>query len=197
VEEMLARLQKHQKERLRGFRLAEFVDPFVNREETPGLLNPLDFNLLCELLQSPPLERNTPVSREVLFLEAISFAGNTYAIWDSRRYRDSVVLYDHGKNGEKAGVIQSIFLHHHQLSTREMHTSQYLSVLEYTATQTDGCFRRYGQAGGFCCSLNPTTARLIRLESIICHVAVTTFDEEDMVHILPLSKVSICRSQEL
>ncbi|KAJ2932129.1 hypothetical protein H1R20_g4968, partial [Candolleomyces eurysporus] len=164
VEEMLARLQKHEKEYLRGFRLAESLNPFNNREgidegldilgQTAGQLNQSDFDLL-----------------EVKFLEAISYDGNTYAIWNSRRYRDSAVLYNHGNGGEKAGVIQSIFLHRHRLSTGESQTNRYLSVLEYAPTQTDEHYRR-----------------LIRLESISCHVAITTFNEEDMVHVLPISR---------
>ncbi|RXW15897.1 hypothetical protein EST38_g9952 [Candolleomyces aberdarensis] len=195
VEKLLDRMRVHEKERLRGFRLAEALDPF-NQEgendnfespEPDGQLAPLEFNMLCEVLQSSPEERNTPVSPRVTFVNAISYRNNVYAIWNSRRYRDSAVLYK-ADGEERAGVIQTIFLHHHRFSSGQTKRTRYLSVEEYKRTQNHDRYQVYGHAGGFLCDLGARRFRLIQLDSVIAHVAVTEIPEEAMVHILPISR---------
>jgi hypothetical protein len=192
-------MRVHEKERLRGFRLAQALDPFnQNSEEddvnhelqgTTGQLAPLEFNMLCDILQSSPEERNMLVSPRATFMNTISFHINVYAIWNSRRYRDSAILYKYGGE-ERAGVIQTIFLHQHRFSSGQTKRTRYLSVEEYRRTQNPDRYHRYGHAGGFLCNLGEKTPRLVQLESVIGHVAVTEIPEEAIVHILPISRVS-------
>jgi hypothetical protein len=205
VEKLLHRMRVHEEERLRGFRLAEALDPFnQNLDEddanlelrgTRGQLAPLELNMLCEDLQSSPEERNTLVSPKATFMNTISFDNNVYAIWNSRRYRDSTILYKYDDE-ERAGVIQTIFLHHHRFSSGQTKCTRYLSVEEYRRTQNLDRYQKYGYAGGFLCDLGGKTSRLVRLESVIGHVAVTEIPEEGFVHILPISRVSGTRGRQ-
>lgn len=198
VQRVLARMKGHQKEALRGFRLGEALDPFNEDdggyrllEGTHGELTLQEIELLTGFLQGDPSERNTVVLPDVTFLTAISHKNNIYAIWDSQRYRDSAILYQH-QGEERAGVIQKIFLHQHRLSSGEETTSKYLLLAEYGEADIEqDHFRRYGHAGGFTCRGPPQIMRLIALENVICHVAVTDVAEEGFIHILPINRVCV------
>ncbi|RXW16634.1 hypothetical protein EST38_g9220 [Candolleomyces aberdarensis] len=197
VRRMLSRMEGHQREALRGFRLTQALDPFNKDDDSSsqhvlegadGELTSQETELLADLLRRSPQERNTIVLPNVTFLTAISYKSNVYAIWDSQRYRDSAILYQH-EGEEQAGVIQKIFVHQHRSSSGEEKMSRYLLLAEYQHTDRDlDRFRRYGHAGGFTCRGSPQTVRLIPLESVICHVAVTDFAEEGLLHVLPINR---------
>ncbi|RXW15593.1 hypothetical protein EST38_g10261 [Candolleomyces aberdarensis] len=197
VQRMLSCMEGHQREALRGFRLTQALDPFNKDDDsssqhvlegTDGELTSQEMELLADLLRKSLQEQNTIVLANVTFLAAISYKSNVYAIWDSQRYRDSAILYQH-EGEEQAGVIQKIFLHQHRLSSGEEKMSRYLLLAEYQHTDRDqDRFRRYGHAGGFTCRGSPQTVQLIPLESVICHVAVTDFAEEGLLHVLPINR---------
>lgn len=202
--EMLSRMESHRRERLRGFRLAEGLDQSrqnvndrvrpVNADEVWGQhaeqLPAEEFNMLCAILQDDPQERDTPVRNSVTYLDAISQQANVYAIWESLKYKDSSVLYQ-DKVGRGAGVIQKIFLHNHQSSLGVRSMGQFFVVRRYEAIapELDG-FRQYGPAAGFCSRPLTNLLKVVPLRSVICHVAVTEFPEDEMVHILPVNRVS-------
>ncbi|KAJ2932109.1 hypothetical protein H1R20_g4996, partial [Candolleomyces eurysporus] len=190
-------MKGHQREALRGFRLAQALDPFNEDDDplghrllegTDGELSLQEMELLAELLQRNPSQRNAIILPNVTFLTAISHKTNIYAIWNSQRYRDSAILYQH-QGEERAGVIQRIFLHRHRPSFGEEKTSKYLLIAEYQLGDVaQDHFRRYGHAGGFICRGPPQMMRLITLDDVMCHVAVTDFAEEGLTHILPINR---------
>ncbi|KAJ2913364.1 hypothetical protein MD484_g7039, partial [Candolleomyces efflorescens] len=198
VQRMIDRMKGHEKERLRGFRLAEALDPF-NPTRAPageasisdgvkGKLVDRELELLTEILQAAPDERNTIVDPDVTFLSSISYHHDVYGVWNSQRYRDSAILYRY--NGDEcAGIIQKIFLHRHKTSRNEDTTSRYLLIAEYLPIAKDeDLFRKYGYAGGFSCLAGRQLVRLVRLESVICHIAATEIAEQSIVHVLPINR---------
>ncbi|KAJ2915181.1 hypothetical protein MD484_g5232, partial [Candolleomyces efflorescens] len=198
VQRMVDRMKRHEKENLRGFRLAEALDPFNPAKAATedacvsdgvmGELLPQELDLLTEILQAVVDERNTPVDPNVTFLSSISYQHDVYGTWNSPRYRDSAILYSHDGD-ERAGIIQKIFLHRHKTSRGEDTTSRYVLTAEYrTVARNEDRFRKYGSAGGFSCIPAPQIVRLIRLESVICHIAVTDITEQTIVHILPINR---------
>ena len=197
VEAMRLRLQTHDKERLRGFRLTETLDPFkvVDEQRFHGeggkseALPHDEYSMLCELLR---LQRDaeTPheaIERRATFLPAISHRQEVYAIWDSPRYKDSRILFK-WDGLERAGIIQRIFVQERTPPGRQ-EIRAYISVRVYERIDEEDPFDRYGGAGGFCCKLTPTSMRVIPLEAVVSHVAWTEFGDGG-IHVLPLNRVS-------
>ena len=209
VSEMVSRMQTHERERLRGFRLAEALDPFtppnMDSPEVPldslyqggvaGDLPNLEFDLLSSVLYAKPdFDRRAPLSRRATFLKAISHRQSVYSSWESLRFRDSAVLVD-DEGVEKAGLVQAIFLHRYPQTSGGLKTDAYLTVKTYEKVEGDDPYRRYGRAGGFCCKPDAKSLRIVTLDSILCHVALTRFESEgpgddSYIHVLPINRVS-------
>jgi hypothetical protein len=194
---LVGRMTMHDKERLRGFRLAEMFSldsPLgeSNGKQRCGELDNLCHQLLSTILQASPSERNVPVSRRVVFLEAITHRNSVYAIWESLRYKDSSVLYEDHRGCRTAGVIQDIFKLDHRYSSGEIAVLPFVVLRKYKPmAEEEDPYRRYGMAGGFSCELKLTPAvEIVALNSVLCHVAVTAFPEYNYTHILPINRVS-------
>ncbi|KAJ3544294.1 hypothetical protein NMY22_g2823 [Coprinellus aureogranulatus] len=207
VTEMLSRLHSHEKERLRGFRLAEALCPFNPTNGNPGddlaadeqqeledNISPMELNWLRQYLQSQE-EQVGEVSSACRFLDAVSHGLNIYAPWNSPRYRDSRVLFRY--NGEeKAGIIQKIFMHRYRPPTGQPEISIYLIVKAFDKIDGEDRFLRYGYAGGFLSKPGPTNLSLIPAKSILCHVALTDITEEEVIHVLPINRTVLSLETE-
>lgn len=201
VEETLKRLHTHEQERLRGFRLAEALNPFKafngDGEEnataaghaTVDIIPPAEYAMLKTILRSKLQDPAIDTPARATFVEAISIHQNVYGVWHSSKYRDSRVVFRREGN-TLAGIIQKIFIHHHPLPLRQRLTGHYVLVSVFEAIDGEDRFRRYGDAGGFCCKPQSTSKVLIPLQSIISHAAFTEIPDEDLIHVLPLNRVS-------
>lgn len=200
VKSMVHRLRLQEKEGLRGFRLAEKMDPVhpgdrltMDVASTKGgtlkTIPAFALPSLRGLLQSRFQDPDLLVSPQAIFLESISHRNSIYATGNSRRYRDSSVLFKSGE-AEEAGVIDSIFVHEYRDPLSDnVHADSYILVDMYDRMDDDDRFRKYGYAGGFCCQPVTSSKHLIRLEDLLCHVALTKFEEEGLVHVLPVNRV--------
>lgn len=197
--EMLHRLQAHDKERLRGFRLAEALDPFKDSgdegyEHIEGKLEPIppdEFGQLHELLRrEPDIDQvQRPIPKNAIFVSAISKRQDVYAIWNSPRYKDSRIMFL-WDNVRYAGVIQRILLYRHRQSSGLEKTRAFVLVQWHERVDKEDPFQRHGDAGGFCCKPGSVSMRLIPLEAVASHVAWTELHDEGVVHVLPLNRVS-------
>ncbi|RXW19244.1 hypothetical protein EST38_g6612 [Candolleomyces aberdarensis] len=201
---LVQRMTMNDKERLRGFRLAEMfsLDSSLedgNGRHRSGELDVFCHNLLCSVLQAPPTERNVSVSRRVVFLEAITHRNSVYAVWNSLRYKDSAILYIDQEGSRNAGVIQEIFKLDHRYSSGKAVVLPFVILRKYNqmAEQEDP-YRQYGIAGGFSCELELTsTIEIVAMSQVLCHVAVTSFAEHNFTHILPINRELLSLDLEL
>jgi hypothetical protein len=202
---MMRRMKGIEEERLRGIGLAALFDPTnlnaTTREVTNiGLLDDLEYSLLCSLLQRQPTERNTILPRSVEFMDAVAHKKSVYAVWSSQRYRDSCVLYSNpgsnsgGDQSFEAGVIRKIFKHRHTTSLGTEKEDCFLVVRQYCkVAQEYDYYRQYGIAGGFLCDAVLFSVHVIELEQVVSHVARTEFADfegKQLVHLIPLTRVS-------
>jgi hypothetical protein len=198
---MMARMDAINQERLRGFRLAEFLDPsYAHTDPELGWENHTDrlpdalYDLLCEALQAPANERNVPVSRNVCFKDAVSVNGNTYGIWESRRYRDSLVLIQ-GNDSQSAAILDSIFQHRHVNASGERTSKVYFAARTYLfLPEPSRIYGQYGFSAGFCCDRDQRTMQRVVVPStmVVCHIATTDFGEGSHIHVLPINRVRPC-----
>lgn len=121
---------------------------------------------------------------------SISHQQSVYAVCDSRKFKDSNVLFRRNDSRE-AGVIEKIFLHRRSGPARTRITQAFVVVKVYDRVDGEDRFQSHGDAGGFCCKPNPTVTQLIPLDTVLSHLAVTEVLEEGFVHMLPISRVSV------
>ncbi|KAJ3525918.1 hypothetical protein NMY22_g10376 [Coprinellus aureogranulatus] len=209
VTEMLTRLHSHEQERLRGFRLAESLNPFSSSntsfedntlaeegQELTDEISQTEVNLLRRHLQAQFGGTVEEVSSACKQLDAIPYRCNIYACWSSPRYRDSAVLFQHS-GCEKAGVIQKIFLHRYLPQDGEATICAYLILKTFDRIDGQDRFSHYGHAGGFLCKPNPTVLTLIPIQAVICHVGLTDLNEEQAIHALPINRTVLSFETEL
>jgi hypothetical protein len=194
---LVERMSIHDKERLRGFRLAETFSLNSPLEEGNGRhkhgeLDDFCHNLLCSILQASPTERNVPVSRQVVFLEAITHRNSVYSVWKSPRYKDSAVLYLDHEGSKNAGVIQEVFKLDHRYSSGEDVVLPFVVLRKYqTLEEQQDPYRQYGIAAGFSCELELLPdIEIVAISQVLCQVTVTSFTEHNYTHILPINRVS-------
>jgi hypothetical protein len=193
-------MRVHEQERLRGFRLGEALDPFLPQEglgevdETElsylHTLSAEEYQLFCGLFHQRTAD-DAPILNEVELVDSISHGCSSYATESSIRFRDSGILFQPLFGGEEAGVIRRIFLHRHRTSSGELLKGKYLVMQQFKKKPaSDDPYQRYGHAGGFGCELSLGGHVVLGIESIICHVGITSFHEDDYMHVLPINRVS-------
>ncbi|KAJ3512199.1 hypothetical protein NLJ89_g3658 [Agrocybe chaxingu] len=191
VAELVESMEAINRQDLRGYRLADLLDPTtsdLDRPEkgTPSTLPPDRYGLLCELLLQ---EGRAGTTNDVLSFARVSHDGLCYGVCNSPHFRNSSVLFrlkaDDGATVH-AGIISQIFCH----KTGETN-GWYLVIQEHIPLQRPGFvdpYRRYGFASGYLCEEEPTATHVIRLSDIISHFALTPMPQAGAIHVMALDQ---------
>jgi len=201
VVEMTTMLESIDSEDIRGFWRATLLDPsaptfIINSKTVSSQIEDEPYQLLCSLLRTSGDLEHATLPRRALYLEEISIGGVSYATKGSRKFRDSAVMFQKPQNregyayDEKPGVITLIFQYKYH-AIYEV-TQYFLLIQEYVPIDNPASdvYQGFGFAGGFLCKTGLTRYTMVPLTHIVSHVALTTIDD-DLIHILPIDRVSI------
>jgi hypothetical protein len=207
VLEMVDEMEVTAIEDIRGFRRASMLDHtlssfIINSETTAFQLREHEYLLFCNLVAQILPDRAAALSTRGLSVEEISLRGVCYGTSSSSKYRNSTVLFQaqpqtgpHETSSLKAGIIQTIFQHMHDDSTKVPQSSPafYVIVREHPCMiATDDPYRNFGFAGGFLCAEEATELHVIEISQIVSHFAMTKFKDQQFkhyFHVMPLDRV--------
>jgi len=182
----------------RGTRLADETHFPPTKPPTRTRLDPRTFHLLTQLIVDTT-DRSDAwnlVTAEVLELEKFTISGVIYSDHKSLPRDSNIIFQRPGRASHCVGRVDSIFQPGDGRSpgTTFLAVSQFSLVREHP--MQDVC-RRFGFAGGYICTEDRVTHRVIRASDVICHFARTPMELEGrgLVHVLPLN--TVCSSIRL
>lgn len=198
VLEMVTTMESIDREEMRGFRLANQLDPnlpefMTNSNPESLLLETEPYNLIHELISRTHPNQALSLPREAHFVEEVALRGVRYATARSSKYRGSRILYQNlGTTTHDAGTIQDIFEYSYRCAGEERKTF-FISVRNYVRYNRDlDPYPKFGFAGGFLCETTPIQLHILQLSQVVSHFGLTrmTGKYAGYVHVMPLDKVS-------
>jgi hypothetical protein len=202
VIELMETLDAIQKEDIRGFRLAMTLNPTTpgfpsNTQLKRGVHGVLE-DQLFELFLNMADQLGHLVN-EVLFFQEISHNGVCYGSHPSSHFRNSAIMFQpqpppqQGAQDMKAGVIEAIFEHSSGSAFGSQGSEGYFLVVREHApinrVDFEDPYRIFGFAAGFLCEKIPVGTQVIKLSQVVSHFVLTTLDEIEAIHVLPVDRV--------
>lgn len=198
VLEMVTTMESIDREEMRGFRLANQLDPnlpeFMTNANPKSLrLGVEPYNLICELISRTHPNQALSLPRDAHFVEEVALCGVRYATARSSKYRSSRILYQNlGTTAHSAGAIQEIFEYSYRCAGDER-KSFFISVQNFVRYNQDlDPYPKFGFAAGFLCEATPIQLHILELSQVVSHFGLTrmTGKYTGYIHVMPLDKVS-------
>lgn len=202
VLEMITTMESIDKEEVRGFRLANQLDPgapqfMVDAKAKLHMLEARTYQILCHLISQTNPNLLLSLPKEAHSVEEIAFRGVGYATSRSRKFRSSRIIFHLASNPSdetllhRAGIIQDIFQYTYWCGEEET-KSFYLSVWEYVRHDpTHDPYPNFGFAGGFLCGSRPLRFHVLEPSQVISHFGLTKMNGKytNCIHVMPLDRV--------
>lgn len=199
VSDLIKTSESIKKEDLRGFDLANILDPSQKSFSIPTSLSPISLadNTAVAITESQNLHKLEAVRSDVYELPRVAHLGVQFGVFESQYYRDSSIIFkmsDDPVGRSRTGVIYNIFAQSCLDADGHTRIHAFLLVSEHRSIAEDGLhdpYLEFGFAAGHLCRAQSCAWHIIHLSEVISHFVSTMVSDTDFVHVLPMDRVSL------